>query len=93
MKTPKTITVQEAIKLVKSDDIIVIGMAGAEPRLFLRELHHRADEVKNVRVTNCLPFENAEFFINPIYKSSFSVDSWFFGPSLRKASENGNISF
>lgn len=93
MKTPKTITVQEAIKLVKSDDIIVIGMAGAEPRLFLRELHHRANEVKNVRVTNCLPFENAEFFINPIYKSSFSVDSWFFGPSLRKASENGNISF
>ncbi len=93
MKTPKTITVQEAIKLVKSDDIIVIGMAGAEPRLFLSELHKRAGEVKNVRVTNCLPFENAEFFINPIYKSSFSVDSWFYGPSLRKASENGNISF
>ncbi len=93
MKTPKTITVQEAIKLVKSDDIVVVGMAGAEPRLFLRELHHRANAVKNVRVTNCLPFENAEFFINPIYKSSFSVDSWFFGPSLRKASENGNISF
>ncbi|MBU1094069.1 MAG: 4-hydroxybutyrate--acetyl-CoA CoA transferase [Firmicutes bacterium] len=93
MKTPKTITVGEAINLVKSDDIIVIGMAGAEPRLFLKELHLRADAVKNVRVTNCLPFENAEFFINPIYKSSFSVDSWFFGPSLRKASENGNISF
>ncbi len=93
MKTPKTITVQEAIKLVKSDDIIVIGMAGAEPRLFLSELHKRAGEVENVRVTNCLPFENAEFFINPIYKSSFSVDSWFYGPSLRKASENGNISF
>lgn len=93
MKTPKTITVGEAINLVKSDDIIVIGMAGAEPRLFLRALHLRANEIKNVRVTNCLPFENAEFFINPIYKSSFSVDSWFFGPSLRKASENGNISF
>jgi acyl-CoA hydrolase len=44
-------------------------------------------------VTNCLPFENAEFFVNPSYKSSFSVDSWFYGASLRKAHENGNISF
>ncbi|MBU1141581.1 MAG: 4-hydroxybutyrate--acetyl-CoA CoA transferase [Firmicutes bacterium] len=93
MKTPKTITVQEAIMLVKSNDTIVIGMAGAEPRLFLSALHLRANEVNNVRVTNCLPFENAEFFINPIYKSSFSVDSWFYGPSLRRASDNGNISF
>ncbi len=93
MNIPKTISVQEAIKLVKSNDIIVVGMAGAEPRLFLRELHHRANQVTDVRVTNCLPFENAEFFINPIYKSSFSVDSWFYGPSLRKASDHGNISF
>ncbi|PKK87774.1 MAG: 4-hydroxybutyrate--acetyl-CoA CoA transferase, partial [Tenericutes bacterium HGW-Tenericutes-7] len=93
MKTPKTITAIEATQLVKSNDIVVIGMAGAEPQLFLRELHKRAGEVENVRVTNCLPFENAEFFVNPKYKSSFSVDSWFYGPSLRKASENGNISF
>jgi len=93
MKTPKTITAIEATKLVKSNDTIVIGMAGAEPRLFLAELHKRAGEISNVSITNCLPFENAEFFVNPIYKSSFSVDSWFYGPSLRKASKNGNISF
>jgi acyl-CoA hydrolase len=93
MKSPKTITVQEAIKLVKSNDIIVSGMAGAEPKEFLKILHMRANEVKGVRVTNCLPFENAEFFTNPVYKSSFSVDSWFYAASLRKAHENGNISF
>ncbi len=93
MKTPKMITALEANQLVKNNDIIVIGMAASEPRLFLKDLHLRANELKGVRVTNCLPFENAEFFINPIYKSSFSVDSWFYGPSLRKASENGNISF
>ncbi|MCD4827217.1 MAG: 4-hydroxybutyrate--acetyl-CoA CoA transferase [Acholeplasmataceae bacterium] len=93
MKHTKKITAQEATKLVKSNDVVVIGMAGAEPKLFLNELHKRADELKGVHVTNCLPFENAEFFVNPIYKSSFSVDSWFYGPSLRKASINGNISF
>ncbi len=93
MKTPKMITALEANQLVKNNDIIVIGMAASEPRLFLKDLHLRANELKGVRVTNCLPFENAEFFMNPIYKSSFSVDSWFYGPLLRKASENGNISF
>ncbi len=36
MKTPKTITTLEAIQLVKSNDVIVIGMAGAEPKEFLK---------------------------------------------------------
>ncbi len=93
MKSPKIITVQEAIHVVKSNDNIVLGMAGAEPKEFIKALHQRASEVQNVRVTNCLPFENGEFFINPEYKTSFSVDSWFYGASLRKAHDNGNISF
>jgi acyl-CoA hydrolase len=93
MKTPKYIKVEDAIKLVKSGDTIVSAMAGAEPKLFLNHLHLIANQIENVKVTNCLPFENAEFFTNPVYKSSFSVDSWFFGASLRKAHEFGNISF
>jgi acyl-CoA hydrolase len=93
MKTPKTITVLEALELVKSNDVVVLGMAASEPKEFLKNLHTIADRVKDVKVTNCLPFENAEFFVNPIYKSSFSIDSWFYGASLRKAHDNGNISF
>ncbi len=93
MKQHKIITVDEALKLVKSNDTIVSGMAGSEPKLFLSKLHEIADRVKDVHVTNCLPFENAEFFVNPAYKSSFSVDSWFYSGSLRKAHKNGNITF
>ena len=93
MKTPKKITVQDAIRLVKSNDTVVLGMAGAEPKEFIMALHQVADQVNGVKVTNCLPIENGEFFINPKYKSSFSIDSWFYGASLRKAHENGNISF
>jgi acyl-CoA hydrolase len=93
MKTPKIITVKEALDLVKSNDVVVLGMAASEPKEFLRNLHTIADRVQHVNITNCLPFENAEFFVNPQYKSSFSVDSWFYGASLRKAHENGNISF
>ena len=64
MKTPKYITVDEAIKFVKSNDNVVLGMAGAEPKLFIQKLHEVANEVTGVKVTNCLPIENGEFFIN-----------------------------
>ena len=93
MKTPKRITAKEAIKLVKDNDIVVLGMAGAEPKAFIQVLHEQAENVKNVRVTNCLPIENGEFFMNTVYKSSFSVDSWFYAANLRKVHEHGNISF
>ncbi|MFA5470911.1 MAG: acetyl-CoA hydrolase/transferase C-terminal domain-containing protein [Acholeplasmataceae bacterium] len=93
MKTPKKITILEAVSLVKDHDNVVLGMAGAEPKLFIQQLHQVAEKVKGVKVTNCLPIENGEFFINKDYKSSFSTDSWFYGASLRKAHKNGNISF
>ncbi|MFA6801510.1 MAG: acetyl-CoA hydrolase/transferase C-terminal domain-containing protein [Acholeplasmataceae bacterium] len=93
MKEHKIITVDEALNLVKDNDVIVSGMAGAEPKLFLSRLHEIANHVKGVHVTNCLPFENAEYFVNPAYKSSFSIDSWFYSGSLRKAHKNGNITF
>ncbi|MBN2268573.1 MAG: 4-hydroxybutyrate--acetyl-CoA CoA transferase [Acholeplasmataceae bacterium] len=93
MKKPKIITTQEAIRLVKSNDTVVLGMAGAEPKLFIKALHEIADQVKGVKVTNCLPIENGDFFMNAVYKSSFSLDSWFYAANLRKVHENGNISF
>lgn len=93
MKQHKIITVDEALQLIQDDDVIISGMAASEPKLFLSRLHEIADRVKGVHVTNCLPFENAEFFANAAYKSSFSIDGWFFSGGLRKAFKNGNISF
>lgn len=93
MKTPKTIKVEDALKLVKSNDTIVLGMAGAEPKLFIQKLHEIANDVTNVNVTNCLPIENGDFFMNPKYKENFNVDSWFYAANLRKAHANGNISY
>jgi acyl-CoA hydrolase len=93
MKKPKKITALEAIQLVKDNDTIVLGMAASEPKEFVKVLHTRAHELKGVKVTNCLPIEKGDFFTNPAYKSSFSVDSWFYTATLRKVHENGNISF
>lgn len=92
-KTPKYITVQEAVDLVKSNDEIVVGMAANEPQLFMSNLHLAGERVKNVTVTNCLPIANAEFFIDSKWRNNFFLDGWFYTNVLRKAHENGNISF
>lgn len=87
----KLITVDQALKLVKSGDMIVSGMVAAEARSFLGRLHETS--VENVTVTNCLPMLDAQYFTNPLNSNRFQVDSWFHSGALRKAAGNGNVSF
>lgn len=89
----KYITLNEALALVKTNDYIVTGLGSAEGREFMTNLHTIANRVKNVKVTNCLPMANYEFFANPEYKENFICESWFYTPGLRKAQPNGNVSF
>ena len=93
MKHPQTVTIDKIIDLVQSDFEIVVGMAACEPQAFMLNLHHAGNRVKNVTVTNCLPFANAEFFIDGKWAHSFYLDSWFHTNVLRKAHEHGNIAF
>ncbi len=93
MKTPKTITIEQAIDLVQTNDDIVVGMAANEPQLFMSKLHLAGNRVKNVTVTNCLPIAHGEFFIDEKWRDSFFLDGWFYTSVLRKAHEHGNISF
>jgi acyl-CoA hydrolase len=89
----KYITVDEAIALVKTGDVIVTGMAASEAKDFLSNLHRVSDKVKDVTVTTCLPFEMSEYFTNPKYKDSFKMDGWFYTLAMRKAQANGTVSF
>lgn len=88
----KTITVEEALALVKSDSHIVAGMAASEGQLFFSQLHTIADRVKAVTVNNCLSLAD-HAFVDEQYAGSFNVDTWFYSARLRKAHANGNISF
>jgi len=89
----KFVSVAEALSVVKSGDYIVTGLGAAEGKEFMTNLHTIADKVENVLVSNCLPMGNYEFFANPEYKKSFTCESWFYTPGLRKANANGNVSF
>lgn len=89
----KYVTVNEALAVVRSGDYIVTGLGAAEGREFMTNLHTIADSVKDVTVSNCLPMGAYEFMVNPAYAGSFTTESWFYTPALRKAQANGNVSF
>lgn len=88
----KYISVEQALSMVKSNDVIVTGLGAAEAGLFMGSLHTIADRVRNVTVTNCLPTHPSEIY-KPEYVESFNVDGWFFAPPLRKAHANGNTAY
>lgn len=88
----KYITLDQALDLVKSGDVIVTGLGAAEAKEMSKNLHKIADKVKNVTVTTCLPQEPGEYFMNPEYKELFRMDGWFYTGVMRKAQKNGNIS-
>jgi len=88
----KYISVEQALAMVKSGDVIVTGLGAAEAGLFMGQLHTIADRVRDVRVTNCLPTHPSEIY-KPEYADSFEVDGWFFAPQMRKAHSNGNMAY
>lgn len=88
----KIITLEKALSFVKSDYHIVTGLGGGEARTFMGALPSIADRVKNVKITNCLPFSDLAY-LDRKYRHSFACDGWFYSPPLRKAHPNGNVSF
>lgn len=89
----KVISVDEALTKVKDNDHIITGLGCGESRHFFRNLHKIADKVRNVIVTNCLPVENYEFFMNPQYKESFLSNGWFYSGGQRKMHPTGNVNY
>jgi len=81
----KLISVDDALKLVKSDTDVIVGLAAAEPKLFLRGLSKLKGKVSNVSVYTCLPMENYEFFINPELEGTFYHNGWFYTGPIRNA--------
>lgn len=89
----KIIDVETALSKIKSGDVIITGLAASEARTIIEELHTISDRVKDVKVTTCLPMANAPYFQEPSYKESFEMNGWFYTAPMRKAQNNGNVSF
>lgn len=89
----KVITVEEALGKINSNQNLVSGLAAAEPKMILENLHTISSRVEGVNISTCLPMGAYEYFIDPSNKESFHMDGWFYSPPIRRAHKNRNVSF
>lgn len=89
----KLITVEEAVRFVKSGDDIVTGLGPAVAHGFMSKLHTVAEKVSGVTVNVSLCLNSYDFFADPKYSNSFMAESWFLTPPLRAAMKNGSVSY
>ncbi|MCD5414204.1 MAG: 4-hydroxybutyrate--acetyl-CoA CoA transferase [Clostridiales bacterium] len=88
----KTITVNEALDLIKSGDEIVTGLAVSEARAMLSRLHEIHEKVKDVTVVTCLPMKDYAYFVDKEYRESFKMAGWFYTATMRKAHKERTVS-
>ena len=89
----KKITVEQALDMVKSNDLITVGMAAAEPLEFLGKLHTIKDRVTDVTITSCLNTAPGEYLSEECLEKAFKLETWFYTPLQRKLHKTGRISF
>lgn len=88
----KSVSPEEALKIVKSNNRIYIQAAAAAPQALIRALTARADELHNVEICH-LHTEGPAPYANPKLSKSFHVNSFFVGGNVRHTLKAGNGSF
>ena len=88
----KSVTAEEAVKVIKSNDRVYIQAAAAAPQVLMDAMSARHEELRNVEVCH-LHIEGDAKYANPIYKDSFHVNSLFIGHNVRHTLKAGNGSY
>jgi len=88
----KTVTAEEALKVVKSNDRIYIQAAAAAPQILIKALSARHEELRNVEICQ-LHTEGEASYANPELRDSFHVNSFFVGKNVRHTIKAGNGSY
>ncbi len=88
----KSITAEEAVKIIKSNDRIYVQAAAAAPQLLINAMSARHEELRSVEVCH-LHTEGEAPYANPELKNSFHVNSFFIGKNVRHTLKAGNGSY
>lgn len=83
MKIPNVMTAQEAVKLIKSGDRVLIQGGAATPQALVKAMVGRAPELKGVEVVH-LHTEGECGYIAPELRESFHTNVFFIGGNVRK---------
>ena len=88
----RSISAEEAVKIVKSNSRVYLQAAAAAPQVLVRALAERHQELKNVEICQ-LHTEGEAPYANPKFKDSFHVNSFFVGKNIRHTLKEGNGSY
>ena len=91
-KMYKSVSAEEAVKVIKSNDRVYVQAAAATPLKLTNAMSARHEELKNVEVCH-LHTEGKALYANPEYKESFHVNSFFIGKNVRHTLKAGNGSY
>ena len=87
-----SVTAEEAVKVIKSNDRVYIQAAAAAPQQLINAMAARHAELKSVEVCH-LHTEGEAPYSNPELRDSFHVNSFFIGKNVRHTLKAGNGSY
>ena len=88
----KVVDIEDAVKVIKSNDRVYVQAAAAAPQLLLKAMTDRHEELRNVEVCH-LHVEGDAPYANPELRDSFHVNSFFIGKNVRHTLAAGNGSY
>ena len=88
----KSVSAEEAVKVIKSNDRVYIQAAAAAPQELINAMSARYEELRNVEVCH-LHIEGETPYADPKYIDSFHVNSFFIGKNVRHTLKAGNGSY
>jgi acyl-CoA hydrolase len=89
----KYISVEEALKKIKSNDSITLGAAASEPLAILEKLHTISYNLENITITSCLTMKSADYLNNSECEDCFQINNMFYTQPIRAVGNNKNVSF
>lgn len=81
---PNVMTAEEAVKLVKSGDTVLIQGASATPQTLVRALVARGPELRDVEIVH-LHTEGECGYVDPKLRDNFHTSAFFIGGNIRKS--------
>jgi acyl-CoA hydrolase len=89
----KIISLPDAVGLVKSNQTIGVGIAGAEPVGLLTEMVNHARDLENVHFWTCLPMRVYDIFAKKEMAGHIFNENWFYSPTDRRVHHEGRVSY
>jgi len=88
----KIVSAEQALRVVKSGDRVVLGHACGEPPVLVEALVARAPELRNVEIVHMVAMGPA-VFARPGMEDSFRFNGFFLGAPTRKAVQENRGAF